>query len=195
VVGRRERSIGADWFEDLYAREGDPWAFETSPYERAKYDHTLAALPPGRFARALEVGCANGVLTERLAPRCEALLAVDVSDTALAAARKRLAAVANVTLERRTLPGEAPAGPFDLVLLSEVVYYWDRDDVARLAAWVRAAVPSGGHLLLVHWTGDTDYPLTGDEAVDGLRDLLGDAVLVEQAERRERYRLDLWRRT
>jgi SAM-dependent methyltransferase len=191
---RRERSIDAAWFEDLYAREGDPWRFETSPYERAKYDHTLEALPAARFASALEVGCANGVLTERLAPRCDRLLAVDVSETALAAAAARCGGLPQVVLERRRLPAEAPAGPFDLVLLSEVIYYWDSDDLRAAADWLRAAVPSGGHLLLVHWTGETDYPKSGDEAVGELFAMLGDAVEVARAERRDRYRLDLWRR-
>jgi hypothetical protein len=69
----------------LYKDRGDPWAFETSPYEAAKYRETLAALAvlaAPRFANALEVRCANGVLTGQLRPRCEALLAVDVSETA-----------------------------------------------------------------------------------------------------------------
>jgi len=191
---RRDASIPPAWFEDLYAREGDPWSFATSPYEAAKYDHTLSRLPDGRFARALEVGCANGVLTERLAPRCDALVAVDVSGTALAQARSRLAGQPHVAVERRVLPAEMPDGSFDLVLLSEVVYYLDRTDLARLADRLRDGVASGGHLLLVHWTGDTDYPLTGDEAVDGLAVLLAGVVEPVLAERRERYRLDLWRR-
>jgi len=190
---RRDASIPPDWFEDLYAREGDPWGFATSPYEAAKYDHTLAALPPGRFSRALEVGCANGVLTERLAERCDALVAVDVSDTALAQARARCARLPHVAIEKRVLPADAPPGGFDLVLISEVAYYWDRADLARMAGWLRGGLVSGGHLLLVHWIGETDYPLTGDDAVDGLATRLGDAVEPLLAERRDRYRLDLWR--
>jgi hypothetical protein len=43
----------------------------------------------------------------------------------------------------------------------------------------------------VHWTGDTDYPQTGDAAVTKLRDRLG-GVAVERAERKDAYRLDLW---
>lgn len=190
---RRDRSIESDWFEKLYREQGDPWSFETSPYERAKYDHTLASLPGERFESALEVGCANGVLTERLASRCERLLAVDVSETALAAAAARCAALPQVSFEQRRLPADAPAGPFDLVLLSEVIYYWDSADLARLAAWIPQAVRSGGHLLLVHWTGETDYPKSGDDAVTELRIALGPAVEVVREERREEYRLDLWR--
>lgn len=191
---RRERSIAPDWFEQLFREQGDPWHFETSAYERAKYDHTLAALPRDRYEAALEVGCANGVLTQRLAPRCADLLAVDVSPTALDAAQRRCADHPHVRFEQRRMPGDAPDDCFDLVLLSEVIYYWDRDDLARAAAYLRDHVREGGDVLLIHWTGDTDYPLSGDEAVDGLKSLLGDHVRPMLAERRERYRLDLWRR-
>lgn len=191
-MSRREGSIDPAWFEALFAREGDPWGFETSDYERAKYEDTLAHLPPAPIGRALEVGCANGVLTRRLAGRVRELVALDVSATALAAARERCAGLGVAFVDQRA-PREMPAGPFDLLLLSEVVYYWDRADVARLAEWVRGGgVRPGGHLLLVHWTGDTDYPLTADEAVDGLLAELGGAA-VEVAERRAEYRLDRWR--
>lgn len=191
---RRERSIDPEYFERLFAEQGDPWQFETSPYEAAKYDETLLVLPAAQYARALEVGCANGVLSRRLGERCADLLAVDVSDTALAAARTRCADRPQIRFEQRRLPQEAPDGPFDLILLSEVVYYWDADDVARLATWLSGAVRSGGDVLLVHWTGETDYPQTGDAAVEGLRARLGDDVSVLRADRHERYRLDLWRR-
>lgn len=191
---QRERSIQPDYFEQLFAEHGDPWQFETSDYEAAKYDRTLAALPRPHYPAALEVGCANGVLTRRLAPRCDDLLAVDVSDTALAKARARCADQPQVRLARLQLPGERPDGQFDLIMLSEVVYYWDRDDVGRAADWLRGALPSGGDLLLVHWIGETDYPLSGDDAVEALGIGLGDAVEAIGAERHERYRLDLWRR-
>ena len=195
-MSRREGSIDPDWFEDLFAREGDPWEFETSDYERAKYDDTLAHLPPGPIGRALEVGCANGVLTERLAPGVDELLATDVSETALAAARDRCADQPNVRFARMRAPREMPDGPFDLLLLSEVVYYWDPADVARLAEWIAGGgVAAGGHLLLVHWIGETDYPQSGDAAVEGLRDDLAERVAVEVTERRGKYRLDRWRVT
>lgn len=193
-MSRRVRSIEPDWFEKLYREKGDPWGFETSAYERAKYDDTLGSLPRPRYARALEVGCANGVLTERLAARCDALIAVDVSETALAAARARCVGARQVRFERRRMPAEWPDGPFDLVLLSEVVYYWDDADLALAGRRLCGALASGGDLLLVHWLGPTDYPKSGDEAVDALRAALGDAVRPIAAERRDEYRLDLWRR-
>jgi hypothetical protein len=56
----------------------------------------------------------------------------------------------------------------------------------------RALLP-GGRILLVHWLGETNYPKSADEAVKGLWSLLP-SMEVESAERREQYRLDLWRR-
>ena len=191
---RRDRSIDSAWFEALYRDQGDPWHFETSAYEHAKYDHTLESLPAPHFASVLEIGCANGVLTERLAPRCGRLLAVDVSPTALDAARKRCAGLPQVVFEERRMPADPPEGCFDLVLLSEVIYYLDGDDLARLADFLREALPIGGHVLLVHWTGETDYPTSGDEAVAELRKKLDGAIVMVREERREQYRLDLWRR-
>ncbi|WP_395396381.1 SAM-dependent methyltransferase (plasmid) [Novosphingobium sp. BL-8A] len=192
---RREHSVEPSWFEGLFRDNPDPWNFESSPYEQAKYSHTLQVLPCERFAAALEVGCANGVFTQLLAPRCKRLQAVDVSPTALAKARQRCAGLRGVTFEQRIMPVDAPAGPFDLVLLSEVVYYWDDADLARLARYLKSSVCSEGYLLLVHWTGQTDYPKSGDEAVSELRRLLADHVAVQVEDRCDSYRLDLWPRS
>jgi SAM-dependent methyltransferase len=192
---RRETSIGADYFERLYRADADPWGFATSAYEQAKYDATLAALRNERSRRALEVGCAIGVLTVRLATVCDQLLAVDISETALEAARTRCQALAHVDLQRMTLPAESPQGPFDLIVLSEVAYYWDDRDLARMGDVLRRKVVLNGRVLLVHWTGETDYPQTADGAVDRLARAAGSDFSVAVADRTGDYRLDLWRRT
>lgn len=158
-------SLEPEYFDRLYAEDPDPWGFATSDYERDKYAATLAALPAGRrYPRALECGCANGVFTERLAPRCDALLAVDAAERAVTAARERLASRPHVSLERRVLPAELPAGPFDLVVCSEVLYYWDAATLRDALPRLRDALAPGGSLLAVHWRHPTrTYPLQGDE--------------------------------
>ncbi|MCB1884489.1 MAG: methyltransferase domain-containing protein [Geminicoccaceae bacterium] len=191
---RPPHSLPPAYFESLYDADPDPWRFATSPYEAAKYAATLGALGP-RYDHALEVGCAIGVLTERLAPRCGRLLALDVAEKALAAARARCAALLGVTFRRARFPAEAPPGPFDLILLSEVVYYWSPADIEAAAAAIEAALRPGGDLLLVHWIRETDYPLSGDEATRRLRQALGGAVRAVAEARTDSYRLDLWRRT
>lgn len=191
---RRNATIDAGWFEALYTAAPDPWRFRDSPYERAKYDRTLSALPRERYRSGIEVGCAIGVLTVRLAERCEALLAIDAASTAVAAAAEATRDLAHVRIETRVLPGEAPRGSFDLIVLSEVLYYFDEGDLARMAAWTAEALAPGGDVVLVHWTGETDYPLSGDAASDGFIAALRDAVIVTRGERHQHYRLDVLRR-
>ena len=155
-------TVAAAYFEELYRADPDPWRFESSAYERAKYLATLAALPRRRYRRALEIGCANGVLTRLLAARCEALLAIDASETALARAHARTADLSQVRCERLSVPGEFPEGGFDLVLLSEVGYYLAADALLRLRGQLAAALQPAGDLVMVHWT-----PRVGSQALSG----------------------------
>ena len=188
-------SLAATYFEDIFAGDDDPWSLANSAYEAAKFARTIAVLDDRRYAAALEIGCAHGVLTHRLAPLCADLLAIDIAERAIAAARARCEDRPQVRFERLAFPGQAPAtGALDLILLSEVVYYWSDADIAAAGAWLRTQVVPGGRILLVHWTGETDYPQTGDAAVDAMFAALGDAVMVEHAERTASYRLDLWTR-
>lgn len=192
---RPAASLPASYFDAIYERDADPWRFQTSAYERAKYDATLAALPRPRYRRALEVGCSIGVLTRDLSARCDALLAVDAAEKALAAARAACAEKPHVEFALLRAPDEWPPDrtAFDLILLSEVVYYLNRTDVPRLAARVRDALAPGGDCVLVHWTGDTDYPLSGDEAAERFIAAASGFASVTRQERSERYRLDLLR--
>ena len=139
--GAREERLPGAYFDELYALDPDPWKFESSAYERGKYQATLAALgdPRRRFARAFEAGCSIGVFTALLAPRCDDLLAVDVSLPAVERARRRLAGRHNVRIDQRALPEELPEGAFDLVLFSEILYYWSAELLER------SLEPSSGH--------------------------------------------------
>ncbi len=190
---RKTSSLDEQYFEDLYAQRPDPWSFETSSYERTKYEATLDALGPDRYASALEVGCSIGVLTAQLAARCDALLATDISQRALEQARRRCADQPQVRFQKVDQAGTAPRGAFDLVVLSEVLYYWSLSDLSAFAGALRPSLSSGARLLLVHWTGLTDYPLSADEAVDAFRRALEPEVSEERARRKAEYRLDLWR--
>ena len=183
-----------DYFDALYAADADPWRFETSDYEAAKYTDTLAALPAGRYASAVELGCSIGVLTERLATRCDALLGVDVAQVALDRASARCAALPQVRFARLRVPDEMPPSRFDLIMLSEVLYYFETPTLSRLAEALRVCCVPGADLILVHWLGPTpDYPHTGDSAVTAFITAASGWTLVTRQERREHYRLDVLR--
>ena len=186
----RER-LDREYFENLYEQSPDPWGFETSPYERKKYERTLGVLQGRRYQRALEVGCSIGVFTVKLAPLCDEVLAVDVSERAVAAARERLAGFPHVRVERRRLPEDTPEGPFDLIVVSEVLYYWPKEVMLGALRLFEEILAPGGVLLAVHWRKETKtYPLQGDEVQELLVEhtrLLSTTTIVEPE-----YRLDLF---
>ncbi|GJD31080.1 Ubiquinone biosynthesis O-methyltransferase, mitochondrial [Methylobacterium adhaesivum] len=190
---RSSASLPPGYFDGIYAGNPDPWGFTTSAYEGAKYDATLAALSEPTYAEALEVGCSIGVLTRRLAERCTRLLALDVAETALAAARARCAETSNVSFLRAAVPEQWPPGRFDLIVLSEVLYFFTKADLDRLAGHMVRAVKPGAEVILVHWTGETDYPSSGDEAVEALIAGTAGTLAPHHHTRAEKYRLDVLR--
>jgi cyclopropane fatty-acyl-phospholipid synthase-like methyltransferase len=185
------RTLKPEHFDALYAADTDPWNFAASPYERAKYSLTLNAMPKPRYRSALEVGCSIGVLTRLLASRCNAVVAIDVARTPLAEARRRCADLSGVRFEQMFVPEQWPNGVFDLIVLSEIVYYLSPEDVGRLAARATHSLPRGGSVILVHWTGPTDYPLSGDEAAALFIERMGSPYVVERADRYSQFRLDV----
>ena len=152
MMSDRVKSLSSDYFDDVYAAKDDPWEFATSEYERNKYTDTLAHLPRERYRRAFEVGCSIGVLTAQLAERCDDLLSIDGSEQALAKAQRRCSQLPSVHFERMSLPAQQPSGSFDLLVISEVAYYWNREDLERSMDLLAAHHRAGGDLILVHWT-------------------------------------------
>jgi SAM-dependent methyltransferase len=138
-------------FEARYRSDGDPWSYETSRYEHAKYAATLEACGPGPFDEALELGSSIGVLSELLAERCERLTTVDGAPTAVAAARRRLAGRDNVDVVLGSIPEAIPARGYDLILASEILYYLEPEALtATLNRLAELAVP-GARIVAVHW--------------------------------------------
>ncbi|SDV48086.1 class I SAM-dependent methyltransferase [Chitinasiproducens palmae] len=141
-------------FETMFRQAADPWRYRERWYERRKRALTLAMLPRERYAYGFEPGCANGELSIGLAGRCDRLLAGDASEAATALARERLAACAHAQVLRQSVPHDWPLDArFDLVVLSELVYYLDAAERARLRECIATTLQAGGDLVACHWTG------------------------------------------
>jgi LmbE family N-acetylglucosaminyl deacetylase len=183
-------SMPASYFDAMYRHEADPWRFEDRWYEQRKRDLTMAILPRRRFRSAFEPGCSIGLLTERLAERCTQLLATDVVDVAVEQASRRLSDQPHVRIAKLAVPAQWPEGPFDLVVLSELGYYCDADDLASLASAARASLADDGCLVACHWRHRVaDYPMTGDTVHRVLRSIPGLATLATHSE--EDFLLDV----
>jgi Nodulation protein S (NodS) len=185
-----KRSREPDHFQRLYESSVDPWNLAGSRYEAAKYQHTLGMLGGGNFAAGLEVGCSIGVLTRPLAARCEKLLAVDNVAAPLRLARARCADLTQVQFARMQAPQEWPDHVFDLVVLSEILYFLSPDDIAYCARRVADWTSLNAVALLVNWLGQSDDPSTGDEAADRFIAALADLFRVDRTVRSQQYRID-----
>ena len=153
------------YFERMYSADPDPWSFASRWYDRRKHRLTAAMLPRRRYRSGFEPGCSTGGLTERLAPSCDRLLAVDAVGSAVATADARLAGLPHVTVEQAQMPGDWPAGPFDLVVLSELGYYFDDAELDELLGRAVASLEPGGDLVAVHWRWPVAEHVRGGDEV------------------------------
>ncbi|MFI9103332.1 SAM-dependent methyltransferase [Streptomyces fildesensis] len=157
-------STAASYFDDMYRDSRDPWSLASRWYEQRKYDLTVAALPEPRYRSAFEPACSVGELTARLAERCDALLACDRVGSAVASAARRTAHLPQVSVRQLTLPDQWPDGTFDLIVLSELLYYFDTHDLTRLLDRAVETLEPGGTLVTVHWNHPVEEHLrTGDD--------------------------------
>jgi SAM-dependent methyltransferase len=188
-VTRPESSLPASYFEAKYRDDIDPWRFRTSDYERRKYGATLAALSRSQYRRGLEIGCSIGVMTALLARRCAHLVALDSSATAIKEAQRQ--ELPNVRFRQASLPDQFPRGRlFDLIVCSEVLYYFSRTDLRRIARYCLDALEPGGEIILCHWLGETDYPLPGDEASEIFSEAVSPRLALRTILHDDVYRLE-----
>lgn len=165
------------YFDKLYDKNTDPWHYQTRWYEQRKRDICLAVLPQAEYKNAIELGCGNGVFSELLASRCQHLLSIDGNKKAVQLAKQRLAASSQVKVIQGVIPdvllslenslsqtepsSNHPA--FDLIVISEILYYLSLDDINMIIAWIKQNLVTGGTLLCCHWRYAIDgFAMTGE---------------------------------
>ena len=170
TTGSDRQSLPDSYFHDMYRSSDDPWGFATRWYERRKYALTLAALSSPRYGSVFEPGCSIGVLSAELATRADHLLCTDVSPRAVELARRRLDGHDSVDVRVGDIVTDWPSGRFDLIVLSEVLYYLDDADLDEVIARLPDSLSPTGEVLAVHWRWRVEeYPRTGDDVHDALR--------------------------
>ncbi|NNH68020.1 trifunctional glycosyltransferase/class I SAM-dependent methyltransferase/polysaccharide deacetylase [Rhizobium laguerreae] len=135
-------------WEHIFERP-DPWNY-LSIYEQVKYEQTLSLIPQG-IDKALELACAEGIFTEKLAQKVGHLTATDISQRAIDRAIERCRGRDNVEFRvldfvRNDLPPQQ-----DLIVCSEVLYYMkDEEMLAAVCGKMAAALKPNGYLITAH---------------------------------------------
>ena len=186
-------SVEDSYFNELFLNNDDPWAFRQRWYERRKRALTLAVLTRPRYASIFEPGCANGELSAELAPRCDRLVCCDTASAAVALATSRLLGFPHAHVQQSRLPEQWPSGSFELIVLSELCYYLDADELSRLIDCALNALTADGQLLACHWRPPIEgCPQTAEQVHALLEQRLGLHAVVRHHE--DDFLLDLWGR-
>jgi hypothetical protein len=111
---------------------------------------------------------------------------------ATSVARERCGSQPWVSFQNVRVPSEWPEGQFDLIVLSEVLYFISAEDSLRLAALCQRCLQAEGVILLVNWLEKSpDDPCSGDAAAARFIDTGRDWFRIGVQRRTERYRLDM----
>ncbi|MHA7634452.1 SAM-dependent methyltransferase [Corallococcus sp. M7] len=173
----------------------EPWYGTVQGCVRSRDDVTLSALPRAHYRSALEIGGAIGLLTEKLQARCDALLSLETSDSAQARAIHRCRHLSHVRFERMNVPDRYPEQTFDLTLVSGRGAWWSLPEMALAQQRILEHLEPGGHLVLVHWTGQTrDMRCSGHEVHDAFRRLTPKHLRHLRGEMEGTWRLDVFER-
>lgn len=148
-----------DYFDALYANNADPWCYQTRWYEQRKRAISIAVLPQSCYSTAIELGCGNGIFSEQLSQRCSQLLCLDGNSQAVNLAQQRLKNLSHICVKQAKLPQELPHQNFDLIVISEILYYLNQNEIQTVIEWVRTTLKPYGTLLCCHWR----YPIGGFE--------------------------------
>lgn len=169
-----------EFFEALYRSNPDPWRFADNAYEQHRYDTIASAIPVGPFGTGFEPGCSIGELTVRLGPRCDGYLAIDISPTAVRRASERCAHLPHVEVRTGSLPDDVPGHAIDLLVLSEIGYYFDAPTLASIVARLDDRLTEARAVIACHWLGSsTDHVLGGHQVHDVLTAQFGAPTMHE----------------
>jgi SAM-dependent methyltransferase len=158
-------------------KTADPWSFQNSPFDLVRYRLQLSLLADRRYERALEVGCGAGAFSRMLGELAGFLLAVDVADAAIDRARAAGPMPSSVHFRAQNIMQYDPAadGPWDLVVMSEVIYclgwLYPLFDVGWLMRQLFEATRPNGRLLLVNTFGHERDFLLHPWLIETYRDL------------------------
>jgi hypothetical protein len=133
-------------------------------YEERKRALVCAALGQRRYESAFEPACGYGALSRDLASRCTALLAVDSDEPSVRAAQEAYSGAARATFACARLPDAWPDGPFDLIVLSEWLYYLDDAAFDTTCSRVARTLSAEGDVIAVHWAQPIPESQTDAEA-------------------------------
>ncbi len=148
-----------DW--NKWYAQPNPWGTEGSDKDWVRTEILLDRLGQASFDYTLDIGCGEGAMTNAVSVLSRRTMAFDISSLAIERARLRFPGIdfsQGELLEVITRP-DIRAIPFNLILVSEVLYYLQTDEERRaaIAGIAQLGAPACIYYFSVIVTGASKY--------------------------------------
>jgi len=139
------------WMDESFQKQ-DPWNYTGDAEEQKRFAIAVKLLQQAshqsQFENAFEIGCAEGIFTQKLAPLCKRLVASDICPSALERAQNRCAG-ANAKFMIWDLRSSPMPEDMDLIVVMDVLeLFFRRPDLRKAKEKLVSAMPPNGFLLL-----------------------------------------------
>lgn len=147
--------FGKGWslgdFQGRYnAKNSDAWGYLSDARHLKRRDRILSHLPKLSGKKVLEIGCAEGFITERLLAEGATVVACDLSDQAVARARKYCQDSEHATFVAVDIRQDIPGKHFDICIASDVLYYLSETENRTVAKRLAEQMQPDGVLLFAN---------------------------------------------
>jgi 2-polyprenyl-3-methyl-5-hydroxy-6-metoxy-1,4-benzoquinol methylase len=136
------RTIVRRYFDWKYQKE-DPYIIVSAKFD-TRYQEMIDLLGALHFAKALDVGCGEGKFCEMLLEVCDAVIGIDISQSAINRALKEYEDHPRLTFRAADILTTNPDSQYDLIVCAEVLYYLNRRQlyglIPKLNQWL---LPNG----------------------------------------------------
>ena len=120
-------TVSKEFFEEKYRASRDPWNFSSSPYELNRYDEIMRLLGNRTFQSWFRAGMldrrAHRTSGRSMSSICSRWISRQAPSRWRGSAAQRYP---NVTIVEGALPDDLPQDTFDLIVFSEIGYYFER---------------------------------------------------------------------
>ncbi|MBA96675.1 MAG: class I SAM-dependent methyltransferase [Sulfitobacter sp.] len=172
--------------ERKYWKCTDPWLLQTDPLGHEICNAIYSALSKETYRSAVELGCGNGALAGRLRQRCDNYVDINGAAKALLAARQSVSGRGKI---RREFPCPLPDGDHDLIILSDILYFLDADEIRELAKQISQSW-SGAEIISFTYFPEDPQVVNGGNAFEIFKQALAADFTFKTTKHASGYQID-----
>jgi predicted TPR repeat methyltransferase len=190
-TGTTDPDLSAAGFEARYRGGTDSQALEDGAYELNRYRAIISSLRMAAYGNVYEPGCSIGLMTQQLGSMAKRVIACDFAPSAIEQVKLRCADQTNVEVICADIRTFVPNAPLDLIIFSDIGYYFSENELPRIAAQLACYLVTDGEFMAAHrFAEQPHHVLDANRVHETLAAHL--PLCPFRAEQHSGFRLDSW---